>query len=81
MGSFATCKFPGVDKMYEIGEKNPVVGYINSVLSGFGQIVFLNVKHLPSDGRYIPEPCREHIHHRDHQHTDDNEGKDHQLLF
>ena len=39
MGSFATCKFPVVDKMYEIGEKNPVVGYINSVLSGFGQIV------------------------------------------
>ncbi len=39
MGSFATCKFPCVDKMYETGEKNPVVGYINSVLSGFGQIV------------------------------------------
>lgn len=39
MGSFATCKFPVVDKLYEIGDKNPIVGYINSVLSGFGQIV------------------------------------------
>ncbi|MBP3383866.1 MAG: urea transporter [Firmicutes bacterium] len=39
MASFATCKFPGVDEFMDYGEKNPVAGYINSVLSGFGQIV------------------------------------------
>ena len=39
MASFATCKFPLVDKFKDYGEKNIVVGYIDSVLSGFGQIV------------------------------------------
>lgn len=39
MASFATCKFPMVDEFKDYGEKHPVVGYIDSVLSGFGQIV------------------------------------------
>lgn len=39
MAAFATCKFPLVDEFKDYGEKNPVVGYIDSVLSGFGQIV------------------------------------------
>lgn len=39
MAAFATCKFPLVDQFKNYGEKNPVVGYIDSVLSGFGQIV------------------------------------------
>lgn len=39
MASFATCKFPMVDRFKDYGEKNIVVGYIDSVLSGFGQIV------------------------------------------
>lgn len=39
MASYASCKFPLVDRFKDYGEKNPVVGYIDSVLSGFGQIV------------------------------------------
>lgn len=39
MSAFATCKFPMVDRFKDYGEKNPVVGFIDSVLSGFGQIV------------------------------------------
>lgn len=39
MTSIATCKFPLIDRFKDYGEKNPVVGYIDSVLSGFGQIV------------------------------------------
>lgn len=39
MASYASCKFPLVDKFKDYGEKNKVVGFIDSVLSGFGQIV------------------------------------------
>ena len=39
MASIASCPFPGVDRFKDCGEKNKVVGYIDSVLSGFAQIV------------------------------------------
>lgn len=39
MAAFATCKFPLVDEFKDYGEKNRLVGFIDSVLSGFGQIV------------------------------------------
>ena len=39
MASYASCKFPLVDEFKDYGEKNKVVGFIDSVLSGFGQIV------------------------------------------
>lgn len=39
MAAYATCKFPLVDRFKNYGEKNIFVGYIDSVLSGFGQIV------------------------------------------
>lgn len=39
MSAYATCKFPMVDRFKEYGEKNCFVGFIDSVLSGFAQIV------------------------------------------
>lgn len=39
MSAIASCKFPLVDEFKNYGEKNKAVGYIDSVLSGFGQIV------------------------------------------
>lgn len=39
MSAYATCKFPLVDKFKDYGEKNKLVGFIDSVFSGFGQIV------------------------------------------
>lgn len=40
MGAYATCDFPMVDKWKEMGDKNPVVGFIDSILSGYAQIAF-----------------------------------------
>lgn len=40
MGAYATCKFPMVDKWKALGDKNPVVGFTDSLLSGYGQIAF-----------------------------------------
>lgn len=39
VASYASCKFPLVDEFKNYGEKNKVVGFLDSVLSGFGQIV------------------------------------------
>ena len=39
MSAIASCKFPGVDAFKKYGEKNRAVGFLDSVLSGFGQIV------------------------------------------
>lgn len=39
MSAYASCKFPLVDEFKNYGEKNKVVGFVDSVLSGFGQIV------------------------------------------
>lgn len=39
MAAFATCKFPMVDEFKEYGEKHPLVGFVDSVLSGFAQFV------------------------------------------
>jgi urea transporter len=39
MSSIATCKFPGVDQFKSLGEKNKVVGFIDSLCSGFSQIL------------------------------------------
>lgn len=37
---YASCDFPFLKKWKELGDVNPAVGYVDSVLSGFGQITF-----------------------------------------
>lgn len=38
--AYATCKFPLVDQWKALGDRNKLVAFIDSVLSGFGQIAF-----------------------------------------
>lgn len=40
MAALATCKFPLVDQWKEAADKNTVLGFTDSVLSGYGQIGF-----------------------------------------
>ncbi|MGL4485387.1 MAG: urea transporter [Anaerovoracaceae bacterium] len=40
MAAHATCKTPFVDKWKDAADKNEVLGFIDSVLSGYGQIAF-----------------------------------------
>ncbi len=40
MPAYATCKFPLVEQWKDLGDRNPVVGFVDSVLSGYGQIAF-----------------------------------------
>ena len=40
MSASATCKFPFVEKWKKMGDKNSIIGFIDSVLSSFGQIAF-----------------------------------------
>lgn len=40
MPAYATCDFPMVSKWKDLGDKNPVVGFVDSILSGYGQIAF-----------------------------------------
>lgn len=40
MAALATCKFPLVDKWKDAADKNVVLGFIDSLLSGYGQIAF-----------------------------------------
>jgi len=40
MTALATCKFPLVDQWKEAADKNPVLGFADSFLSGYGQIGF-----------------------------------------
>lgn len=40
MPAYATCKTPLVDKWKDAADKNEVLGFIDSILSGYGQIAF-----------------------------------------
>ena len=38
--AYATCRFPFVDEWKKLGDRNKFIAFIDSVLSGFGQIAF-----------------------------------------
>ena len=40
MAAYATCKFPLVDEWKKAADKNEALGFIDSLLSGYGQIAF-----------------------------------------
>ncbi|MDR1894541.1 MAG: urea transporter [Spirochaetales bacterium] len=40
MPAYVTCRFPFVDKWKDAADKNPVLGFLDSLLSGYGQIGF-----------------------------------------
>jgi len=40
MGALASCKFPLLDEWKKFAQANPILSFVDAILSGFGQVIF-----------------------------------------